>query len=51
VRGDALLDRLGLADVDDLAAVVVEEVDARPVGQVLALLLDPCRLLRHLLSG
>ena len=30
--------RLGLADVDDLALVVVEQVDARAVGQVAALL-------------
>jgi hypothetical protein len=38
VAGDALLDRLGLADVDDLALVVAEQVDARAVGQRLALL-------------
>ena len=38
VAGDALADRLRLADVDDLARVVVEQVDAGPVGQVAALL-------------
>ena len=37
VAGDALLDRLRLADVDDLAALVAEQVDARPVGESLAL--------------
>ena len=38
VAGDALADRLRLADVDDLALGVAEEVDARAVGQRLALL-------------
>jgi hypothetical protein len=38
VAGHPLLQRLGLADIDDLALVVAEQVDARPVGQRLALL-------------
>jgi hypothetical protein len=38
VAGHALLQRLGLADVDDLALGVAEQVDARPVRQRLALL-------------
>ena len=41
VGGDAFADRARLADVDDLALGVVEEVDARGVGQVAALLRDP----------
>ena len=44
VAGHALAQRLGLADVDDLALAVAEQVDARPVGQRLALLgqAGPC---------
>src|SRR3954451_7620650 len=38
VAGDAFAQRLGLADVDDLALGVAEQVDARPVRQRLALL-------------
>ena len=37
VRADALLDRGGLADVDDRAVGVVEEVDAGLIGQLAAL--------------
>ena len=36
VRGDALADRLRLADVDDLALGVAEQVDAGLVGEVAA---------------
>jgi hypothetical protein len=35
VAGDPAADRLGLADVDDLARAVLEQVDARPVGRLL----------------
>ena len=38
VRGDPLADRARLADVEERAAVVVEQVDARGVGQVAPLL-------------
>jgi hypothetical protein len=51
VAGHALADRLRLADVDDPPLRVVEEVDARPVGQVAALLLDSGLGLGHLLRG
>ena len=43
VRGDPLADRARLADVDDLALAVVEEVDAGRVGQLAALLGDAFR--------
>jgi hypothetical protein len=38
VAGHALADRLRLADVDDLAVDIPEQVDARSVGQAAALL-------------
>ena len=41
VRGDAFADRARLADVEQLAVLPVEEVDARRVGQLAALLGDP----------
>jgi hypothetical protein len=40
VAGDPAADRLGLADVDDLARAVLEQIDARPVRQVASLLLE-----------
>ena len=40
VRGDALADRLGLADVDDAALGVAKQIDPRLVGQSAALLGD-----------
>ena len=41
VRGDPFADRARLADVEQLAVAVVEEVDAGGVGQLAALLGDP----------
>ncbi len=41
VRGDALADRLGLADVEHAALAVAEQVDAGLVGKAAALLGDP----------
>ena len=40
VRGDALADRPRLADVEDLAVLGVEEVDAGRVGQPVPLVGD-----------
>jgi hypothetical protein len=40
VRGDALAHRDRLADVDDAALGVAEQVDARLVGQVAPLLFE-----------
>ena len=41
VRGDPFFDRARLADVEQLVVLPVEEVDARLVGQLAALLGDP----------
>ncbi len=51
VGGDALADRARLADVEQLAAPVVEEVDAGGVGQGFALLGDPLGPAQRLLAA
>jgi len=43
VRGDPLANRARLADVERLAVSGVEELDARRVGQLAALLRNPFR--------
>jgi hypothetical protein len=40
VTSDPLADRARLADVEDLALAVLEQVDARLVGQPAALFVD-----------
>jgi hypothetical protein len=51
VGGDALADRARLADVEQLAVAVVEEIDAGLVGQRFALLGDPLGAAQRLLPA